>query len=268
MIHVAYRPPAPLGTFVDFFWAADEYVARTPRERVLPSGSHALVIVLGARPVHIYDSEAASAAVASRGAILCGTRQTPLIIGTSFGPTVGVHFKPGGARPFFDVRADALTEQAVPLEALWGAAVGSLREQLEEAPTLRERMRILESVLLARARSLNLAPALRLALEAFEDPLLESVAEVNRRTELSPKRLAALFRREVGLSPKSFWRVRRFRAALNALGQGARGAALAYEHGYADQPHFLREFRTLAGSCPREYLAKRVAGTDHVSLYR
>lgn len=78
MIHVAYTPPAPLATFVDFFWAADEYVARAPRERVLPSGSNALVIVLGSRPVHIYDSEAASAPIAVSGAILCGTRQTPL----------------------------------------------------------------------------------------------------------------------------------------------------------------------------------------------
>jgi AraC-like DNA-binding protein len=70
------------------------------------------------------------------------------------------------------------------------------------------------------------------------------------------------------LSPKAFWRVRRFRAALRDLEQGAlSGAALACEHGYFDQAHFLREFRALSSSSPREYLAARVAGTDHVSVH-
>ncbi|MDF3065396.1 MAG: hypothetical protein K0R38_997 [Polyangiaceae bacterium] len=270
MIHVAYAPKAPLDRFVDSFWAAGEYVAEAPRERVLPNGMHTLVIVLGERPLlNYYPSEDASAPVAVPGAVLCGTRQTPLVIGTSFGATVGVHFKPGGARPFFDVRADELTEQAVPLEALWGADARLLRERLHGAPTPRERVRILESFLLTRVRpSRDLAPALRLALQAFEDPWLESVAEVNRRTGLSAKQLLARFRDEVGLSPKAFWRVRRFRAALAALDSGARGAALASHLGYADQPHFLREFKAMAGSPPGEFLATRVTGTDHVSVYR
>lgn len=268
MIHLAYQPKAPLDRFVDFIWSAGAYRAEAPRERVLPSGLHTLVIALGERPVTYYPGEPAGAPVEVPGAILCGTRQTPLVIGTSLGPTVGVHFKPGGARPFFDVRAEELTEQAVPLSALWGPTAGGLREQLEEATTPEQRVRLMERFLLARVRpAWDVAPALRLALAAFEDPWLESVAEVNRRTGLSPKQLLARFRDEVGLSPKAFWRVRRFRAALDALGRGARGAALACELGYADQPHFLREFRVMAGSSPREFLAKRVDGTDHVSVY-
>ena len=94
------------------------------------------------------------------------------------------------------------------------------------------------------------------------------MAEVNRRTGLSPKRLLALFHDEVGLTPKAFWRVRRFRAALAELENGTdRGASLAARHGYFDQAHFLREFRGFAGSNPSEYMAARIAGTDHVALH-
>jgi AraC-like DNA-binding protein len=200
---------------------------------------------------------------------LCVARISPLIIGPSLGPTVGVKFRPGGALPFFDVPADALADQTLSLEALWGTSSRSLRERLMEAPTAAERVHLLETALLQSARrSFELSPALRVSLSAFEEPDLPSVAEVNRRTGLSPKRLLALFREQVGLSPKAFWRVRRFRAALHDLERGAlRGAALASEHGYFDQAHFLREFRALAGSSPREYLAARIADTDHVWVY-
>ncbi|MCY1016102.1 DUF6597 domain-containing transcriptional factor [Pyxidicoccus sp. MSG2] len=269
MTHAFYRPKAPLDALVDYFWVSGNYVAQAPRERVLPSGSQALVVHLGETPVRVYSGEHTTEAADAPGALLCGARSSPLIIGTTLGPTVGVHFKPGGAHPFFGVPANAVAEQTVALDALWGASAHSLRERLMETSSPLERVQLLEEYLLHRLRrSFEPGPALRASLEAFEEPDLTSVAEVNRRTGLSPKRLLALFREEVGLSPKTFWRVRRFRAALRDLDLGSlRGAALAAEHGYCDQAHFLREFRSLAGSSPREYLAARVADTDHVSVY-
>jgi AraC-like DNA-binding protein len=254
---------------IEFIWAADGYVASAPRERVLPSGAPALVIHLEERPLLLYPDQHADAPNAMGGDVLCGARTSPLVISTCLGATAGVHFRPGGARPFFDLPADALAEQTVSLETLWGSAARSLREQLMAASTPLARVRILEAALLARVRrSLEPSPALRMSLAAFEECDLASVAEVNRRTGLSPKRLLALFREEIGLSPKTYWRVRRFRAALDQLDQGlTRGATLAHQHGYFDQAHFLREFRALAGSTVSEYLAARVVGTDHVSVY-
>lgn len=269
MRHAVYRPTAPLDRLIDFLWVADDYQSQTPRERVLPTGSQALVVLLGASAVRIYDSCDAAPPVEAAGAVVCGARQTPLIIGTSLGPTVGVHFKPGGARAFFDTPAEGLAERAVCLEDLWGRGAHALREQLLDAAEPAAQVRVLEAFLLERAAHVVELPAvLRAALAAFDEPGLTSVAEVNRRTGLSPKRLLALFRERVGLSPKTFWRVRRFRSALRGLDNGARGAALAQELGYFDQAHFLREFRALAGSTPSEFLATRVAGTDHVSVFR
>jgi AraC-like DNA-binding protein len=269
MRHAVYRPTPALERYIDFVWVADDYVAEAPRERVLPTGAQVLIVHLGGGPMQVYPDEQATAPLDASGVILCGARRTPVIIGTSFGPTLGVHFKAGGARPFFDVPAAATSEQVVSVDALWGRSVGSLRERLMETSSSVERARLAQDFLLGRARqSFELEGALRASLDAFEEPDLPSVAEVNRRTGLSPKRLSALFHEEIGLSPKAYWRVRRFRAALRDLERGAmRGSTLAYEHGYCDQAHFLREFRALAGSSPREYLAARVAGTDHVSLF-
>lgn len=266
--HSIYPPRPPLDCFVEFFWTSDAYHVHTARERVLPTGAQALVVHLGGRPVEIFSDERSSLPGRFSGAVVCGARTSPLIISTSLGPIVGVHFKPGGARAFFAVPACEVSEQALSLEALWGQQARSLREQLAELSSPLERVRVLEAALLRRARpGFDRDPALAQSLRAFEEPDLSSVAEVNRRTGLSPRRLLGLFRKEVGLSPKAYWRIRRFRAALRDLTRGAAsGAAVAAEHGYFDQAHFLREFRAIAGSSPREYFATEVGGTDHVAL--
>jgi AraC-like DNA-binding protein len=126
----------------------------------------------------------------------------------------------------------------------------------------------LEVFLLERARHpFERSPALRVALQAFEVPSLSSVAEVNRLTGLSPKRLNALFRAEVGLSPKVFWRVRRFQGVLRGLERRRTSTAmLAAELGYCDQAHLNREFREVTGMSPRRYLAASRERPNHVAL--
>lgn len=267
MIHSAFLPCPALAPYVELLWFASRYEARSRRERVLPDGALALVIHLGEQPLYLYGEQSTVRADSS-GAVLCGARQTPMIIGTAMGPTVGVHFKPGGARPFFDARADELAEECISLDAIWGRTASLLREQISES-TPHARIQLLEHALLARLRPGDRpAPALSLSLAAFDEPELTSVAEVNRRTGYSPKRLAALFHEHIGLSPKAYWRVRRFRAVLRDLERGAQPSSqLAAEHGYYDQAHFIREFQAIAGSSPTAYMAARIPGTDHVSVF-
>jgi AraC-like DNA-binding protein len=266
--HVVHRPRPPLDALVEFIWIAEGYVAATPRERILPSGALALVFNLGSPRFHAYDEDASAVPLDLPPAVVCGARARPLVIDTSRAlSTMGVHFKPGGARPFVGP-ADALEDRIVPLDAIWGRAADSLRERVLEASTTDARVALVEEALLRSAESaMELPPALRLSLAAFDEQGLPSVEEVRRRSGLSPKQLIALFRDRVGLGPKAYWRVRRFRGALDQLEAGARnGAGVAADHGYFDQAHWIREFRALAGSSPREYLSARIPGTDHVSL--
>jgi AraC-like DNA-binding protein len=270
--HAFFAPRPPLDQHVDFFWTAWGYPAQTARERVLPSGSLALIVNLGAASFDLFEHDDASERLDTGSSLLCGGRARPMVIGTStVGSTIGVHFKPGGARPFFGVPAGALEDQVVSLETVWGRAADTLRSRLLEAPGDRARIDILEETLLERARGpLGVSPLLRAALSAFEDQALSSVAAVRGRFDLSAKRLLQLFNDEVGLGPKAYWRVRRFRAAMAHLDRGnLNGAAVAAALGYSDQGHFIREFRAISGGPPREYLSCRVRGnSDHVALHR
>jgi AraC-like DNA-binding protein len=77
------------------------------------------------------------------------------------------------------------------------------------------------------------------------------------------RRLQRAFDRSVGLSPKVLARVLRFRRAVRQLDGAASSpgswAGLAALAGYADQSHFIREFRALAGLTPAAYLRERRA---------
>jgi AraC-like DNA-binding protein len=65
----------------------------------------------------------------------------------------------------------------------------------------------------------------------------------------------------VGVAPKLACRVARFRAAVSLLHDRPRTdlSAVAFDAGYADQPHLTREFRALAGMTPGAYRRRHAA---------
>lgn len=79
---------------------------------------------------------------------------------------------------------------------------------------------------------------------------------------VSRQYMAAQFRDHVGLPPKLFARICRFRAARAAAlaaVPGAHGrdwAGLALDNGYFDQSHLIRDFHDFAGSAPDAYVGK------------
>ena len=78
------------------------------------------------------------------------------------------------------------------------------------------------------------------------------IADVAREIGMSRERFSKAFRREFGLPPKTFARVRRFARALHFREQEPflTGAALAAQCGYVDQAHMIHDFWEFSGSAP------------------
>ena len=87
-------------------------------------------------------------------------------------------------------------------------------------------------------------------------------------TGISARRFIELFRREVGLTPKLYCRITRFRSVISTLEleTSVDWAATAATCGYFDQAHFIHEFRELAGITPSAYIAGRTASPNHVRV--
>ena len=255
LIHAVTR--RPLSDFVDFLWLSESYVQPHTAEWILPTGNMSLVLSLDERG-QAHD-------------VLSGARTRSFVLDTSKPLSLmGACFKPGGGFPFFDGPAGELRDLSVSLDTLWGGKAQTLREQLLEARTVFARFHVLESFLLDQVRRRpDRHPAVRYALSAFQNRATAlSVAAVTERTGLSARRFIEVFRHEVGLTPKVYCRISRFRAAVSAVASTPTvdWAATASVCGYFDQAHFIHEFREFAGMSPSAYIRHRTGSPNHVRL--
>ncbi|MFL0291860.1 helix-turn-helix domain-containing protein [Mycobacterium sp. SMC-18] len=261
-----HRPRPPLSQHIDFigYWAHGGGTA--DRSRALPRGAVTVVIDVGGRDRVDFFSADGAIRMPVEPSFLTGPGTLSYVTRIDPGEAVlTIHFRPGGTLPFFGIPLADLENSCVNLTDLWGAAATQLREQLIETPGWPRRIEIVEAFLLARLRPVShtLMPVLH---TAEHQPSLR-VSDAAELTGLSPKRLIATFRNEIGLTPKAYLRVRRLQAALRLLDAGSSdGAGVAATLGYFDQPHFVREFRGFTSVTPTQYTQRRSALPSHVGL--
>jgi AraC-like DNA-binding protein len=271
MEHYLYKPPPPLDRFVEVIWVSEGDPRPHPRERLLPDGSAELVVNLHEERIPLYQGENGERCQVFRGSVICGPHSQFFAIDTTAHLNVaGVHFKPGGAYPFLKLPSGAIHNLHVGLDTLWGARAGEMRERLLASKTPQTKCRVLEEVLLAElAGPPERHPAVAFALNEFHvAPETQKISDVTDRLGLSARRFIDVFRREVGLTPKLFCRVRRFQKVLRHItaGQTVDWAEIALTCGYFDQAHFIHDFRAFSGINPSSYLADHTSHMNHVPM--
>jgi AraC-like DNA-binding protein len=178
---------------------------------------------------------------------------------------VQLALSPLGARALFGVPAGELADVDVHAADLVGRLGTELQERMQAAPSWAERFRLLDIGLGRLVDPLRRPPAE--VCHAWH--LLRAsrgtarVADVARAVGWSERHLAARFRAEIGLAPKTAARVIRFDRARRMI-PGANGAVVAAVCGYADQPHLVRDFVAFTGLTPSAWLAAEVGNVQAV----
>jgi AraC-like DNA-binding protein len=184
--------------------------------------------------------------------------------------TVAVRFKPGAAGIFLaqgQQQAPPLHELAdrrTDLGLLWGRSGADRLADALWAHGLDDaaRLALLERHLLERLPGLpGITPLVAAALHAIDGSggalRIEALAD---SLGVSRQHLAAQFRARVGLAPKMYARICRFRRATGALAaEPARSTApdwagLALDCGYFDQSHLIHDFQEFSGGAPESFL--------------
>jgi AraC-like DNA-binding protein len=264
----SYYPKPPLSVYVQQIWLQTGDVPVHAKERVLPSGTMEIVINLRRDKLSLYERTNPAQTLDFRGMLVCGVHSEYFVIDTaSQAEIMGIHFRAGGAFPFFNLPTDELRNLHVSLADLWGTAADFLYEQLLSAPTHQAKFRVIERFLTARlVRPLSPHPAVSFALK--ELPYSRTIGDLSEKIGLSERRFIQLFSQEVGLTPKLFWRVQRFQKVLTMLkkAQTVDWLALALDCNYFDQAHFIHDFQAFAGINPTAYLNQRTEHHNHVPL--
>ncbi len=265
---IRHRPAAPLSHYVECLWWSRRDAAQDYWEHVLPSGRVQLVFTLHEQPLLCLPASSASP-IRWSGSMVHGPQSGYYLAGPKpVGAVAGVAFRPGAAGAVLGLAAEALTDRHLSLEELWGARARNLREQLLAAPDPAAIFRLLEQSLSRRIqRPLLMHPAVAQALVHGAPWSPDWTAQVRQASGYSPRHFIALFRGAVGLSPKHYQRIQRFNQVAQQLANAA-GAGLADAAaggGYADQAHFSREFRALAGVSPTHYRPRPGSPLHHAA---
>ncbi len=266
-LHTDLTPP--LNQFVDCMWYATGERSPYDREQLLPTGSVDLIIKLDAsRSVRILGKALPSPSVGR--AVMSGAYSRPYALDTSQpSATLGVHFRPGGAAPFFKTPISEFTNQHLSLEQLWGSEAELLLEQLMDLHCGRSLFSVMERSLLDHL-TIPAPDALAVmhAIDQFQSAPSISVQSVCDSMGYRAKRFIRLFQESVGLTPKLFGRIQRFQSVLDEVidCQQIDWADVAAGAGYYDQSHLIRDFRAFAGVTPGEYRPVSVERKNHMVL--
>lgn len=166
----------------------------------------------------------------------------------------------GAAEAVLGVPDSALVGRIVALEELWGALeTRRLLDQLAAAPDTLAAAAILEGAITKRSRAAGRQRTqTQLVLDAADRLASANVNAVASELGVSERHLRRVFRETLGVSPKTFAKVTRFRRAVRAAREEAHAswATIAAAVGYYDQAHLISEFRAIAGVTPRALLGE------------
>ncbi|WP_266182628.1 helix-turn-helix domain-containing protein [Dyella humicola] len=270
MGHHVVAPAPPLDALVSRIWDWAMPPAAHHYERVLPVPGAALIINLHEDETRIYSDDAERRCVRAPASVIGGPCLRSQIIDTAEQVRVmGVVFHPGGAHAFTGEDHAVLLEQDIGLEDIFGNNAHQLRERLLNTADAGQRLVVLEQWLLARMKLPQLAPEVFHALgDIARQPQAIRIGELVRDSGLSEYRFGRLFRRQVGMGPKRYARLMRFRGIVDAVYHRASvdWSAVAVDGGYGDQAHMVREFRDFSGMTPTAFMAARGPYPNHVPL--
>jgi AraC-like DNA-binding protein len=273
------RPPAePLRRYVAYYTGYRQRGVPPARHRGLPSPFLTLIFTLN-EPLVLLAHPDPRQPPGEFAALLGGLHSAPaLVVHDGAQSGVQVALRPFGARALLGLPAGELAELDVPAEAVLGGACAEFRDRALAAASWPERFAILDEILLrvgsgrgvgpGTGRAPGVAPEVSFAWRR----LLRAggavrVSDLAAETGWSSRHLTGRFRTEIGLTPKAAARVIRFSRARHLLIRqatspaeagdiGYRLADLAVACGYFDQAHLAREFRSLAGCPPSQWLAE------------
>lgn len=248
--HERWAPAADLAGFIEHFWSV---------QWTLGEGEHQQVETLPYPSVHLVFERGASEIVG----VMRGKFVREL---SGEGCVFGIKFHPGAFRPFYGRPVKELANRRIPPANVLGATFKKWEREILAAASVPERQAVAENFLLERLPPFDpeIDRITALTRRIIDDRTIVRVEQLAELSGLGVRALQRLFGEYVGATPK--WVIGRYRIqdALERVRSplhGVNWATLARELGYADQAHFIRDFKGLIGATPRAFATQGEKGS-------
>jgi len=260
MTDQVFYPSAALAPYVMYFWTCAHDC--DVREVMFPTGSLELCIDISSGDTIRHRGERSM--VVPRVEVL-GHWNIPTSASIKKGNTCLItRFRPYAGSMFFPEQVSAFTNQSVDLYDLCGPAASEFICRIMDQPELSRKVAVLEAFLLARLGSARPDWQKMVLVAAICDSIARNTESFDLRGlsaefGISDRYIQKLFLQYVGIAPKSFFSVQRFNKSLRMVRSAEMSLTnIAYECGYYDQAHFIKEFRGYTGMAPSQLASDSV----------
>nr|WP_320057874.1 helix-turn-helix domain-containing protein [uncultured Bacteroides sp.] len=242
-----YPPDLRLQHLIETYWVIEGIVDEAISQRIMPDGCVDIIF-------DFQDKEDGRNSQAE----LIGTMTRAIDVSYEMGvaTALGIRFRPTGISALTKMPIDEITNQNIALPLTDLLLDNSLCERLTEMKTMRQRMEYINQYLIERLPRLYVP----------EKQIQHAVALITESSGLIPTRRIAekvcmcernferKFKRIVGISPKVFSNVIRFRDARHYLKSHKEESiyTAAISCGYHDHSHMHKEFQRLGNIFPSD----------------
>ena len=259
MLYLPYAAEDVLEDALDAMFYIQGYAPEHRIERLIPDAKISLVIELDDQERHVYDNETLQPNQSCMQAWFSGMH-TGFISISALENTelLAIQFKPGKAYPFIDKPLDLYLNKVVPATELFGDSIVNLRDKIRESADPEQKLNMAAQWLMDRFEP-ALAPPHPISTainQIVTHPVLPTLKDILNQQDYSKKHFLYLFKKYVGLSPKSLQRILRFAEVLRLIQseEHISWAQISVDCGYYDQSHFIKDFLHFSGYNPKEFL--------------
>jgi len=247
-----YPPDIRLRHLIETYWVSDVVVSSASVQRILPDGCVDIIFNFGSN-----DGTGRTYPYTS---LIVGTITSYLDVTYFSGKTqmLGIRFRPVGITAFTRMPVYDLTNKTVELALTETLFENSLCERLPEFWTMKERIACIENYLISRLPYI-FTPEKRIdyAVEYIRNENGQiTVKQVADKVCLSERQLERTFKAAVGVSPKTFSRIVKFKHTIDYLRNCPQDSlyTAAIECGYFDHSHLIKDFKMLGGTQPNDLI--------------
>jgi len=255
-----YKPKAALSRYIECIWILNGQNNETNSivESLVPGGRTELIFTQSELLWHGSNMDNEAEKISS--SFLLGQRSgvkymTCLDHYSSF----GVRLRYGCLPVFCGPHVSSYSNRIIPLNKIFGAEIDFVTKTLFEAKNSRDAIQIIESWLENNVTELNddwrdLQEYLTKIATAGNAGFM-TIKMLSKQYGWSDKKTERLFLKYIGFTPVQFIKIIRFRKSVEKLFDNYENLTnLAYESGFYDQSHFIKEFYRYAGDKPSDFL--------------
>ncbi|WP_309119283.1 helix-turn-helix domain-containing protein [Paenibacillus sp.] len=163
----------------------------------------------------------------------------------------GVRFFPGGIYSMLGIPQQEFANSHVDIDLVWASMTKEIEARIFEETSFEKKARIMDEYLLSCVRTKIIANdnlINNLLYHIFVTEGKKSVRELASKEAISTRQMNRIFYRWIGTSPKRFCEVVRFQSIVNVIQSSpVIDRTLAFNHGYFDQAHMIRDFKRFYG---------------------